>query len=331
MSIWPQSLLLIVFLAVILDALIGDPDWLWHRLPHPVVWHGKLIGFLDTNWNRQDHSDGMRRAFGIAMLVLLLGASFAVGLLLQWVFGFLGVLGLFLTALVGAVFLAQKSLYQHVRAVEDPLALNDLPAARHAVSMIVGRNPARLDEPGVARAAIESLAENFSDGIVAPLFWFLLGGLPGLITYKALNTADSMVGHRTVRHEAFGWAAARLDDVANYIPARLCMLLLMITPTPYHQRDGRGFRSNWQVIKRDAPLHRSPNAGWPEAAMAARLGIALSGPRSYGEVMTDDPFVNDEGKRDIGAAEIGAALGLYRHACGLQAGIILVLALLSGF
>lgn len=318
----------IVFAALVIDGLIGDPDWLWRRLPHPVVWFGQLIDFGEKRLNRPTQQTSTQgKAAGALLLVLLLAISFGVGLLLQSLLLPLGLLGQLAVALVASVFLAQKSLYEHVRRVCQPLSRGDLSGARKAVAMIVGRDPDTLDEAGVARAAIESTAENYSDGIVAPLFWFLVLGLPGLFAYKALNTADSMIGHKTDRYLHFGWASARLDDVANWIPARLTMLVLVLVPTSGLS----GSRTEaFSMVRKDAGKHRSPNAGWPEAAMAGRLGIALSGPRIYGDKVNDEPYVNEAGRKDIGALEIDAALGLYRNSCMLMAVGVGLLAFVLG-
>lgn len=279
-------------LALLLDAALGEPAALWRRVPHPVVLMGRLIDGLDTALNR----GGARRARGVLALGLLLAAVWAVAAVLsaERFGGVLEVAG-------AAILLAQRSLSDHVRAVAAGLRA-DLPAGRAAVARIVGRDPEALDGPGVARAAIESAAENFSDGVVAPAFWFAVAGLPGIALYKALNTADSMIGHRTPRHGAFGWAAARLDDLANLLPARATGLLLALVSA----RPGAALRVMW----RDARLHRSPNAGWPEAAVAGALGIALSGPRSYHGRMSFEPWVNPEGRRALGPADIEATLAL---------------------
>jgi adenosylcobinamide-phosphate synthase len=279
----------ILIAALILDALIGDPDWLWRRLPHPAAVMGRAVSALDRHLNRAP----FRRAKGVvALLVLGLGAA-----LVGWLFAALPDHGLLETVVV-AVLLAQNSLARHVglvaRALEKGLA-----EGRRAVAMIVGRDPAALDESGVARSAIESAAENFSDGVVAPAFWFLVGGLPGMLLYKAVNTADSMIGYRTPRHAEFGWASARFDDLLNLIPARLSGLLICAAHLSL-----RAARVMW----RDAPLHRSPNAGWPEAAAAAVSGVAISGPRSYDGVRIDYPFVNAEGRRDLGPGDIDRAV-----------------------
>ena len=230
-----------------------------------------------------------------------------------------------LVALVASVLLAQRSLHQHVARVRDAFAAGGLEGARRAVAMIVGRDPDSLDAAGVSRAAIESCAENFADGVVAPAFWFALLGLPGLAAYKAVNTADSMIGHRTPRHEAFGWAAARLDDLVNLVPARLAGALVALAGVAAGGRPARALR----IMVRDAPRHRSPNAGWPESAMAAALGLALAGPRRYGPRLVDDPFLNPQGRRDAGPADIGRSLRVLVAACTLHGALYAALVLLA--
>ena len=313
--------------AILLDAIIGDPDWLWNRLPHPVVWVGKAISWLETRLNHPDTQSAQSgRLSGILTVLILTCAGGVLAYGIQAVFLDLGVFGLLCLAVLGATLIAQKSLFEHVRAVAEPLEADDIETARFSVSMIVGRDTARLDEAGVSRAAIESLAENFSDGIVAPIFWFALCGFPGLVVYKIVNTMDSMIGHKNDRYLHFGWAAARLDDLLNLAPARLTMLLLLFSPFKRAENESNvGVQAVWKVIQSDAPRHRSPNAGWPEAAMAGRLGIALSGPRYYGADLVDEPYVNDGGRTDIGAATIMEALSLYRSSCFVQFGVLIAL------
>jgi adenosylcobinamide-phosphate synthase len=301
--------------ALALDRLIGDPKWLWGRLPHPVALAGRAIQRLDAKLNQDAQPSRMRRLMGVLAVIIMGIAAIVLG----WLVGLsdkLGPLGLVVEIIALAVLLAQKSLIDHVAAVQAELAKDDLDGARRAVSEIVGRNVAELDEAGVARAAIESAAENFSDGVVAPVFWFLLLGLPGLLLFKVVNTADSMIGHRSPRHEAFGWAAARLDDVMNFVPARLTALLLALAAYVMGRPAGAAVR----LALADAPKHKSPNAGWPEAALAGALGLALGGPRSYGALAVDGVWLNAEGKRDAGAADIRAAIRLVDAAWGLLTG-----------
>jgi len=275
--------------ALLLDGVMGEPKWLWSRVPHPAVLMGRLIGWCDTRFN-----DGTRARGALVLAALVLAAGLAGWLIAALPLGWLW------SMLLAAILLAQRSLVTHVRAVADGLRYGVNPG-RRAVTMIVGRDTSALDESGVARAAIESAAENFGDGVVAPALWFLVAGLPGILIYKLVNTADSMIGYRTPRHEAFGWAAARLDDVLNYIPARLTAGLIALAFWSARAVD---------VTLQDARLHRSPNAGWPEAAMAGVLDVALSGPRSYHGEMREFPFVNAGGEREIGVAEIEAAIAV---------------------
>jgi adenosylcobinamide-phosphate synthase len=314
--------LFIVIAALAFDALIGDPDWLWRRLGHPVALIGALIDTLDRRFNREDQSPRQRRSAGIVSTAILVVVAGSVGALVQAIAQQLPA-GDILLALIASIFIAQRSLYQHVAEVRSAFAEGGLAEARDAVAMIVGRDPENLDEAGVCRAAIESGAENFSDGVVAPVFWLALLGLPGLIAYKAINTADSMIGHRTERHASFGWAAARLDDLVNLVPARLSALLLAIAAPVAGGSVGTSLR----VVRRDASQHRSPNAGWPESAMAGALGLALAGPRRYAEHVVDDPFLNAEATRQAVPDDIGRALDLYTAACVIEAAVYAALAL----
>lgn len=301
--------------ALLLDALVGDPPWLWRRLPHPVALAGRLIGWLDRRLNQDGDAPARRRAAGIAATLLLVllagGIGWGVAALLRTLpFGWV------LEIVLAAVFLAQRSLHDHVAAVAAACELEGLEGGRRAVSMIVGRDPQSLDMAGVCRAAIESDAENYSDGVFAPAFWFALLGLPGILVYKAVNTADSMIGHRTARHEAFGWASARLDDVLNLVPARLCGALLALA-APF---GGGRIGAAWRAMLRDAPKHRSPNAGWPEAAMAGGLVLALAGPRQYHGTMVPDAWMGDGGRAEATPRDIRRALEVTKGA-----GVILVL------
>lgn len=299
---------MILFLAMLLDAVFGEPRAVWDRVPHPAVLMGRVVGVLDRKLNTGNH----RRAKGVAALVVMSVGAYALGQAIALVPDF----GL-LEGIMAAILLAQKSLVEHVRAVADGLR-QSLPAGRQAVAMIVGRDTATLDEPAVARAAIESAAENLSDGVIAPAFWFLIGGLPLMLVYKITNTADSMIGHRTERHEEFGWASARFDDLLNLIPARLTAVLIAVSHGWWRARP----------ILRDAPLHRSPNAGWPEAAMAVVLNVALSGPRAYHGVMADFPWVWAEGRRDAGPDDVDAACRALWRAWGLMLVLVGVIALI---
>ena len=272
---------------MLLDAALGEPRWLWSRLTHPAVLMGRAVGWIDT---RANHGTN-RRAKGALAFGLLSLAAILIGLALA------AIPGNWIEVLILAVLLAQRSLVDHVRLVATALRVS-LPAGRAAVARIVGRETKSLDQPGIARAAIESAAENLSDGVVAPAFWFAVAGLPGLLLYKITNTADSMIGYRNPRYAEFGWAAARFDDLLNLIPARLTALLIWLTAPR---------RAALGAIMAEAPRHRSPNAGWPEAAMAQVLGIALSGPRRYDGQLRDYPYVNPDGRRQTGPADIDTA------------------------
>ena len=309
-------------LALALEAGVGYPDALFRRIGHPVVWLGTLIAALDTRLNNARDDFERRRRMGVVAIGIVVLAAALVGAattkLCSLVIG-----GPVLLALLSSSLLAQRSLHEHVRAVADALAVS-LEDGRRAVAQIVGRDVSALDEAGVARAAIESLAENFSDGVVAPALFLAVFGLPGALVYKAVNTADSMIGHRSKRHEAFGWAAARFDDLINLPASRLTALFLLIAAalTP-----GLSAPEAARAVWRDARHHRSPNAGWPEAAMAGALGLKLAGPRVYGSELTEDAFMG-AGRAEADAADIRRALGLYRRALVIQA---LALFALTGF
>ncbi len=294
-------------LAMCLDAALGEPRWLWSRIPHPAVLLGRLIGWADARFNKGTSRKG-KGAIAVAALTL---AMLILGNILA-AFGWLPEL------LLAAILLAQRSLVDHVRAVGDGLRLS-LGEGRRAVARIVSRDTAAMDADAVSRSAIESAAENLSDGVIAPAFWFLVAGLPGLLVYKAINTADSMIGYRTPRHEQFGWAAARFDDLLNWIPARLTALLIGAT---------HNVLSDWSAIRTDARLHRSPNAGWPEAAMARALGVAISGPRAYDGEMRDFPFVNATGRRNLGPDEIDATCTALWRTWGAALALTVLLALI---
>lgn len=302
--------------AMAMDALLGWPSWLFARIGHPVTWLGRLIGAIDAGWNRASDPPALRRAAGVAGALAVIALSVAVGRALQSLLPW-GWVQIVLVGVLAWPLVALRSLHDHVADVAKPLRAGDIAAARAAVSRIVGRDPAMLDEAGIARAAIESLAENASDGIVAPVFWGALFGLPGILGYKAVNTLDSMIGHHSERHEAFGWAAARIDDVANFIPARLTGFLFVLLAARRSEA--------LSCMTRDARRHRSPNAGWPEAALAGALGVRLSGPRIYHGSVTSEPWLN-EGARDPHPADIGEGLTVYRRAMLLLAGLLAILA-----
>lgn len=287
---------LVLALAMLLDAALGEPEWLWRRLPHPAVLMGRLIGWGDRRFN----SGGLQKTKGTAFALFLVVTGGLVG-------GMLSLLGPVAEIVVCAVLLAQRSLMQHVRAVADGLRLS-LPEGRRAVSMIVSRDTRTMDPPAVARSAIESAAENLSDGVIAPAFWFLIAGLPGILIYKLVNTADSMIGYRTPKHVDFGWASARLDDVLNWAPARATAFMIALP--------GQVLNA-WPDIRADAALHRSPNAGWPEAAMARAIKVALAGPRAYDGQMQDFAWVNKSGARTIGPRAIDASITRLWQAWGI--------------
>ncbi|WP_234794696.1 adenosylcobinamide-phosphate synthase CbiB [Xaviernesmea oryzae] len=318
----------ILLTGLLLDRLIGDPDWLWRRLPHPVVFFGSAIRILDRRLNQAHAAFAVRRRRGALAIVLLLLLAAAVGAALHRLVHLAGPLtGGLLEASIVFVLLAQKSLADHVLAVARGLQDEGLEGGRRAVSMIVGRDPAYLDASGICRAAIESLAENFSDGVVAPAFWYAVAGLPGLAAYKMLNTADSMIGHKNERYLAFGWASARLDDLANLIPARFSMLLVAAGA-----RLALGRRSGSDALfvgMRDAGLHRSPNSGWPEAAIAGALGLQLTGPRVYAGQTVDEPMMNGAGRRAASPADIMRALAVFQAACTVLTGLVVVWLLIS--
>jgi adenosylcobinamide-phosphate synthase len=294
-------------LARVIERLFGYPDALVRRIGHPVMWIGALIALLDTHLNTGPN----RRAKGIAAQLILLAATGVIAGALASICRLLP-FGWLVEALLAPTLLAQKSLADAVAAVASGLR-RSLAGGRAAVSQIVGRDPETLDEAGVSRGAIESLAESTSDAVIAPLFWLVLFGLPGIALYKAANTADSMVGHKTERHRDYGWAAARFDDLVNLIPARLSALLIAAVA---RYLPGADHRAAWRTACRDAKKHESPNAGWPEAAMAGALGFRLGGPRSYAGEVIDLPSFGD-GRADLGPDDIDRALRLYRAVLNL--------------
>lgn len=297
----------ILCLALLLDALFGEPKWLWDRFPHPAVLIGRAIGWMDQRLNMGD----ARKLKGVAVVVALVLGGWVIGGVLSW-------LGWLPTVILAAILLAQRSLADHVKDVAVALRTS-VEDGQKSVAKIVGRDTRPLDQSGVSRSAIESAAENLSDGVIAPAFWFLIVGLPGLLIYKAVNTADSMIGYRNETYKDFGWAPARFDDVLNWIPARLTAGLIAITHNGLHL---------WRDIRADASLHRSPNAGWPESAMARALDIALSGPRTYENRLEDYPFVHDFGRKNLTANDIDAVVSALWRAWGLFLVIIFILALL---
>jgi adenosylcobinamide-phosphate synthase len=307
----------LALIAMLIELCLGYPQWLVRMIGHPVTWIGALIAALDRLFNPPPFPpplagggrEGAPRAKGIVSLLIVIVIVGSVAFLLQREL-FRLPFGLFVVALLASSLTAQRSLYRHVADVASALETGGLAAGRTAVSHIVGRDTESLDEAGVARAAIESLAENFSDAVVAPALWLAIAGLPSGALYKAINTADSMIGHRTPRYAAFGWAAARLDDLVNLPASRLSALLLIAAAALQRKASAA---AAWRAVRRDAPRHRSPNAGYPEAAMAGALGLSLAGPRIYGGTSVDDALMGD-GRREAGAADIRDALSLYRYA-----------------
>jgi adenosylcobinamide-phosphate synthase len=320
-SEWKIMAVTLTLLALLIEAMAGYPDRLVRSIGHPVIWMGGLIAVLERRWNRETMAPALRRRFGTVAVVLLVGivavAAFIIerGLLIL-PFGLIGV------GVIASTLIAQRSLHQHVARVADALDNAGLASGREAVSHIVSRDTNALDEAGVARAAIESLAENFSDGVVAPVLWMIIAGLPGAAIYKAVNTADSMIGHRTARFQAFGWAAARFDDLLNLPASRLSALLIIAAAAA---TKGTSASAAWRAVRRDADHHRSPNAGYPEAAMAGALGLALAGPRSYAGVHVDDAFMGN-GRYAAKTNDIRAALRLYRRADAILIGLVAMLA-----
>jgi adenosylcobinamide-phosphate synthase len=315
----------LAFIAMLIELCVGYPSALHRAIGHPVTWIGRLIAWLDRTLNRETATAPMRRVAGVAAILILPAVVGVLAVLVQSLLLRLP-FGLLAAALVASTFVAQRSLHRHVADVAAALETGGVAAGRQAVGHIVGRDTDALDAAGVARAAIESLAENFSDAIVAPVFWLAIGGLPGAALYKAINTADSMIGHRTPRYEAFGWAAARLDDLVNLPASRLSALLLVTAAA----LSGNGAGAAWRAVRHDAGKHRSPNAGYPEAAMAGALGLSLAGPRVYGGQLVEDAFMGD-GRREADVADIRRALMLYRTADAILIVLlgVLILALIA--
>jgi adenosylcobinamide-phosphate synthase len=314
-----------LLMALGIDAWYGDPTALYRRVPHPVALIGRAIGWADVSFNRATAKASVRRSAGIVLVTGLLVAAVLLGWVAQSLLLSLP-LGRLWLAVATSAFIAQRSLQGHVADVARAIEVSGVDGGRIAVARIVGRDPNRLDRAGICRAAIESLAENFSDAVVAPVFWALLFGLPGLIAYKAVNTADSMIGHRTPRHRDFGWAAARLDDVLNLVPSRLAALFLALAAPLL---PGGDLGDAVAAIRADARHHRSPNAGWPEAALAGALGFALNGPRVYNGTPSDEPWTNAAGRKALDVPDIWQALRLYLRACLLVAAAVAVPAFIA--
>lgn len=316
--------LLLLSAAFAVDAAVGYPDTVYRKIGHPVTWLGRLITYLDGTLNKALSSHLARRFGGILTLALIICAAWGVGVLVMRVAGSFSLLGLIIIVPAASALLAARSLNNHVSDVARALERDGLGAGREMVAHIVGRDAISLDEAGVSRAAIESLAENFSDGVTAPAFWFGVAGLPGMAVYKAVNTADSMIGYRSDKYSDFGWASARMDDVLNFPASRLSAMLLILAAfvTP-----GASARNAFTAIGRDARRHRSPNAGWPEATMAGALDLELAGPRKYNGEVVDDAMMGI-GRREATAHDIRNALKLYQRAVAIGVGIVLLLAFL---
>ena len=290
--------------ALVLDAALGWPNRIYRRIGHPVAGFARIIAACEVRWNRPDRPPRVRRLSGVAAMLVLVLTSGGIACAAEQVSRALaGPWAWLPLAFAAWPALAQRSLYDHFRPIEAALKRGDLPAAREAVGMIVGRDTAALDAPGVARAGIESLAESFCDGVIAPLFWLLVLGVPGAWIYKAINTADSLIGHPEEPLRDYGWAAARIDDAANLIPARLSAILICLA----------GWGRGWRILWRDHGRHASPNAGWPEAAMAGTLGIRLAGPVRYDGVLSQKPWIGDGAEADAGA--MVRAGNIYLRAC----------------
>jgi adenosylcobinamide-phosphate synthase len=309
----------LALVAMLIELCFGYPERLLDTIGHPVTWIARLIDALDDWLNRDDVPAAQRRRAGIVALLILLAVAGVLAIVIQHELVRLP-FGLFAAGLLGSTLVAQRSLGRHVADVADALDKGGIAAGRRAVLHIVGRDTGSLDAAGIARAAIESLAENFSDAIVAPVIWMVIAGLPGATLYKAINTADSMIGHRTPRYEAFGWAAARLDDLVN-LPASRLAALLLVAAAVFGGNASAG--AAWRAVRRDAVHHRSPNAGYPEAAMAGALGLALAGPRTYGGVRVEDALMGD-GRREADAADIRRALALYRRADAILIALLFI-------
>lgn len=304
-----MNVFLMVLLALVLDFFLGEPEKLWNRFPHPATLMGRAVNFLDEKLN----TGNQRQIKGFVAVAALILIAFIPGFIFEKLnnIPYLGILVNFAEIAIAAVLIAHRSLIDHVRDVATALQ-QGLPQGRNAVSMIVGRDTGAMNETGVSRAAIESAAENFSDGVVAPAFWFLILGLPGILIYKIINTADSMIGYKTKEYADFGFAAAKLDDLLNWLPARITATLICLAHFD---------RTAMEITMEDADLHRSPNAGWPESAIAGVLDVALSGPRSYDGEMTDDVYVNSRGKRELGPSDILDATNALNRAWFALAGL----------
>lgn len=315
--------LLILLAALIADWLLGDPDYIWSRIPHPVVLFGKTIAWVDAEFNLEKYSDAQRFRNGAFSICILIICAVIVGQFISQILQTFGYFGFVIEGIIVFVFLAQRSLYNHVLAVADGLRESGLRGGKKAVAMIVGRDANLLDQKGTIRASIETLAENFSDGVVAPAFWYGVFGLPGLFAYKMINTADSMIAYKSDRHLHFGKIAAHIDDLANWLPARVSVLFIAFSALCVG-----GFKvanTSIMIAIRDAKLTASPNAGWPEAAMAGALNIALGGPRIYAHGVVEQSFLNNDGEKYLIIDHIDEALDVFKIACFGLMGVVFLL------
>lgn len=316
-----QTLLLrhlkIMAIAIFIDAIWGDPKQIYNKIPHPIIWIGNLIDYLDKKLNHPQDTAPQQKRNGFLTLGLTVALPCLIGYFIQKSLFkiFPKPIAYLLSGIIGSIFIARRSLYEHVQDVSNALEHPDINIARHAVSQIVGRNTSQLDHSGIVRAAIESLAENFSDGVTAPIFWGCIGGLPGIIIYKAINTADSMIGHKTTKYQYFGYAAAKTDDYVNYPASRLSALWIILAASKKPINDIK------QVIK-EAKKHNSPNAGWPEAAMATCLSIYLAGPRQYKDIVLNTAWIGN-GRKELNRNDIQNALKIFLSACNIHYNLIL--------
>ena len=308
-------------IALLLEGFVGYPPRLQSAIGHPVQWMGSLLNYLDDGLNDSDATPKNNRINGVIALVVLvlcfgMPALIVAQLLVHIPYGWI------INIALAMPFIAQKSLSDHVSAVARALP-QSLPLARDEVAKIVGRDPTGLNEAGIAKAALESLSENASDGVVAPIFWYALLGLPGIVAYKAINTADSMIGHKSEKYLNFGWAAARLDDLVNLPASRLTGFLFAGAA---RLQSEAAMKASWSAMTRDARKHQSPNAGWPEAAMAGALGFQFGGPRSYHGEVVELPTMGT-GRAPSDDKDIDAGLSLFRNAMALLAVLGAILAI----
>ncbi|MFK5978954.1 MAG: adenosylcobinamide-phosphate synthase CbiB [Rhizobiaceae bacterium] len=317
----------ILLLALILDWFLGEPQEIWSRVPHPVVLFGKAVGLADKVLNIAMDAPAVQYRKGALAICMLLVVAYLAAIILEWIIGHFGLFSWVFECLTVFVLLAQRSLFDHVQAVSEGLRRSGIEGGREAVGLIVGRDPELLDEKGICRASIETLAENFSDGVLAPAFWFGVFGLPGLFIYKMINTADSMIAYRSEKYLHFGKLAAQIDDLANWLPARLSFGIIAVGAT--FVGGIVSAKNAVSVVLRDAGLHRSPNAGWPEAAMAGAMDIALGGPRKYAHETVSQAFINGSGKHELSARDIETSLEFFRAACFVFWGLVLAIVVLN--